>query len=162
MEAVVGPPGSGKVLLVLTERVTRFEHIILMSDKTAKSVCRAPDRLERFCGSRFNALFKSLTCDNGCEFADADGIAKSCRRKGDRTLIFYAHPYCASERGSNENANRLIRRFLPKGTNLSSLKQVDVDHLASWMNRYPRKLLNGHAPLNLTKEYNSHFRKISA
>lgn len=162
MDTVVGPPGSGKVLFVLTERVTRSEHIILMPDKTAKSVCRALDRLERFYGSRFNTLFKSLTCDNGCEFADAEGITKYCRRKGDRTLLFYAHPYCASERGSNENANRLVRRFLPKGTNLSSLRQEDVDHLASWMNRYPRKLLNGHSPLNLTKEYNFHFRKILA
>lgn len=162
MDTVVGPPGSGKVLLVLTERVTRFEHIVLMPDKTAKSVCRALDRLERFYGSRFKDLFKSITCDNGCEFADSEGIAKSCRRKGDRTLLFYAHPYCASERGSNENANRLIRRFLPKGTNLSSLKQEDVDHLASWMNRYPRKILDGHSPLNLAKEYNFHFRKISA
>lgn len=162
MDTVVGPPGSGKVLLVLTERVTRFEHIILMPDKTSRSVCRALDRLERFYGPRFKGLFKSITCDNGCEFSDASGIVKSCRSKGDRTTLFYAHPYCASERGSNENANRLIRRFLPKGTNLSPLKQADLDHLASWMNRYPRKILNGLSPLKITKAYNFHFRKQKA
>lgn len=162
MDTVVGPPGSGKVLLVLTERVTRFEHIILMPDKTARSACRAIDRLERFYGTRFKELFKSITCDNGCEFSDSSGIVKSCRCKGERTILFYAHPYCASERGSNENANRLIRRFLPKGTDLSPLRQADLDLLASWMNRYPRKILDGLSPLKLTKAYNFHFRKQKA
>lgn len=60
MDTVVGPPGSGKVLLVLTERVTRFEHIILMPNKTAKSVCRALDRLERFYGSRLKTSSSPL------------------------------------------------------------------------------------------------------
>ena len=60
--------------------------------------------------ARFKELFKSITCDNECEFLDAEGIVKSCLGEGPRTSLYYAHPYCASERGSNENANRLIRR----------------------------------------------------
>lgn len=159
MDTVVGPPGSKGVLLVLTERVTRFEHIIVMPDKTAKSVCRALDRLERHYGASFKLLFKSITCDNGCEFSNARGIVKSCRTKGNRTTLFYAHPYCASERGSNENANRLIRRFIPKGTDFSSLNQRDVDHLAMWMNRYPRKIFNGLSALNLASAYTFHSRR---
>lgn len=162
MDTVVGPPGSKHVLLVLTERVTRFEHILILKDKSARSVCKALDRLERYYGSRFNELFKSITCDNGCEFSDAVGIVKSCRRKSPRTRLFYAHPYCASERGSNENANRLIRRFLPKGTNLASLRQCDLDHLAMWMNRYPRKILNGASAFQLFKAYSFHCRKSAA
>ena len=92
-----------------------------------------------------------------------NGIIKSCRRKDfARTQLFYAHPYCASERGSNENANRLIRRFLPKGTNLSSLTQKDLDHLAMWMNKYPRKLHDGSSAWQLSKVYSYHFNRISA
>lgn len=162
MDTVVGPPGSKHVLLVLTERVTRFEHILILKDKSASSVCKALDRLERYYGSRFKDLFKSITCDNGCEFSDAASIIKSCRCKTPRTLLFYAHPYCASERGSNENANRLIRRFLPKGTNLASLRQRDLDHLAMWMNRYPRKILNGSSAFHLFKDYSFHCRKSAA
>lgn len=86
-------------------------------------------------------------------------LVKSCRTKGNRTTLFYAHPYCASERGSNENANRLIRRFIPKGTDFSSLNQRDVDHLAMWMNRYPRKILNGLSALNLASAYTFHSRR---
>ena len=118
MDTVVGPPGSSHVLLVLTERKTRIEHILLMKDKSQKSVCMALNTLERYYGAKFYDLFKSITCDNGTEFLDAAGIIKSCRRKKlSRTQLFYAHPYCASERGSNENANRLIRRFCLKEQN---------------------------------------------
>ena len=163
MDTVVGPPGSSHVLLVLTERKTRIEHILLMKDKTQQSVCKALNSLERYYGARFYELFKSITCDNGTEFLDAAGITKSCRRKDfARTQLFYAHPYCASERGSNENANRLIRRFLPKGTYLSSLTQKDLDHLAMWMNKYPRKLHDGSSAWQLTKVYSYHFNRISA
>ena len=162
MDTVVGPPGSTHVLLVLTERQTRIEHILLMKDKSQQSVRKALNRLERYYGSRFPKLFKSITCDNGTEFLDSHGICKSCRTKGLRTQLFYAHPYCASERGSNENANKLIRRFLPKGTDLSALTQKDLDHLAMWMNKYPRKLLDGHSAWQLAKVYSFHFNRIFA
>ncbi len=162
MDTVVGPPGSSHVLLVLTERKTRIEHIILMKDKSQNSVRLALNRLERYYGADFPLLFKTITCDNGSEFLDAAGIRKSCRNKGFRTDLFYAHPYCASERGSNENANRLIRRFLPKGTDISKLSQRELDHLAMWMNHYPRKLHDGRSAWQLTKVYSYHFNRISA
>lgn len=148
--------------LVLTERKTRIEHILLMKDKSQQSVRKALNRLERHYGAKFTELFKSITCDNGTEFLDSQGICKSCRNKGFRTLLYYAHPYCASERGSNENANRLIRRFLPKGTELSVLTQRDLDHLAMWMNKYPRKLLDGRSSWQLAKVYSFHFNRILA
>lgn len=76
--------------------------------------------------------------------------------------FFYAHPYCASERGSNENANRLIRRFLPKGTDFSSFSQSDFDFLAMWINKYPRKLHAGRSAWQLANVYSSHFNKSIA
>jgi len=77
MDTVVDPPGSKAVLLVLTERVSRFEHIIPMKDKSQKSVRLALHRLERHYGARFPLLFKSITCDNGSEFLDSAAICNS-------------------------------------------------------------------------------------
>jgi 2,3-bisphosphoglycerate-independent phosphoglycerate mutase len=65
----------------------------------------------------------------------------SVRKPGtQRTKIFYAHPFSAWERGTNENANKLIRRFIPKGTDISKLKQKDIRRIENWMNNYPRKI----------------------
>nr|WP_242866741.1 hypothetical protein [Abyssisolibacter fermentans] len=53
--------------------------------------------------------------DNGNEFVNQEIIEKSCRLKSKRTTAYYAHPYSSWKRGSNENANKLMRRFITKG-----------------------------------------------
>ena len=73
--------------------------------------------------------------------ADCAGMESSCRRSGARTHVYYCHPYSAYERGSNEAANRIIRRFLPKGTDFSSLTRQKVKEIEAWMNDYPREKL---------------------
>ena len=154
MDLVVAARGGKKALLVLTERVTRFQHIILIKDKTQKSVISAINRLERRLGKeRFHSLFQSITCDNGVEFQNFEGIEKSVFSKNEkRTNVYFAHPYSSFERGSNENANRLIRRFLPKGTSFDKLRQRDVQRLAYWMNKNPRKILGGMSAKDKAKE----------
>lgn len=62
---------------MLSERVTRREIIIRIKDGRAETVVQALDRLERIYGAAFYTVFKSITVDNGSEFADADGIARS-------------------------------------------------------------------------------------
>ena len=64
----------------------------------------------------FKKIFKSITADGGSEFMDFDGIEKSPSGEK-RTELYFAHPYCASERSTNENLNRMLRRFFPKGSN---------------------------------------------
>lgn len=143
MDCVVGKKETRKTLLVFTERYTRQEIVILMKDKTANSVVKAIDKLECQLGSRkFKSLFKSITVDNGCEFQDFKGIERSVFTKAKRTQVYFCHPYSSYERGSNENANKLIRRHYPKGTSFDSLKQSDVDKLQDWVNNYPRKIFN--------------------
>ena len=63
--------------------------------------------------------------------------------KGKRTKVYYAHPYSAWERGSNENANKLIRRFVPKGTDIGRLTHKEIKRIERWMNDYPRAILCG-------------------
>ena len=79
--------------------------------------------------------------DNGREFLDWEAIEKSVISKETRTLVYFAHPYSSWERGTNENQNRMIRRFIPKGTDISKLSDKDIETIEKWMNNYPRKIL---------------------
>lgn len=139
MDLVVG---SGKAcLLVMTERVSRKELICKVPDKKQQSVKEALDKLERRHRGQFGKLFKSFTMDNGSEFIDSKSLEASCLRLGKkRTVCYYAHPYSAWERGSNENANKLIRRFIPKGTDIGKLNNRDIKRIEQWMNNYPRRM----------------------
>jgi IS30 family transposase len=102
-----------RTLLVLTERLSRREILIRMKDGTAASVARALDGLEEKYGDAFYALFRSITVDNGSEFADCAGMERSARRDGTRTKLYYCHPQSAWERGSNEKQNAMLRRLVP-------------------------------------------------
>lgn len=140
MDCVVGKAGTKKTLLVLTERYSRFELIRLMPDKTMASVVNALDGIEcKFGTDAFRSLFKSVTVDNGSEFSDAAGMERSIDG-GRRTSIYFCHPYSAYERGSNENANKLIRRHYPKGTSFERVTHKAVRKLQDWINNYPREI----------------------
>ena len=141
MDTVVGARGvSKKSLLVLTERKTRKEIIMLLKDHTAAAVVKALDKLERKLGKKFREIFKSITVDNGSEFADWEGMERSRRGKKKRTKIYYCHPYSSWERGSNENQNKLVRRHIPKGINFDDKTQHDIDNITEWINNYPRRI----------------------
>lgn len=140
MDTVVGRKKSKPVLLVLTERLTRKEIILKMKDRTASSTVKAIDRLERRYGkSFFKALFKTITVDNGVEFADCAGLESSIHG-GQRTNIYYCHPYSSWERGSNENQNGLLRRPFPKGTDFTRVTNKAVAAAEAWLNGYPRAI----------------------
>lgn len=142
MDCVVGK--SKKTLLVLTERLTREEIIIPMKDKTTQSVALALDKVERKYGKAFPLIFKSITVDNGSEFASCSDIERSVYGDFKRTKMYYCHPYSSYERGSNENQNRLIRRHLPKGTNFDRISLNSLRCIEKWINNYPRKIFDYH------------------
>lgn len=149
MDCVVGGKGTGSaVLLTLTERKSRIERIIKLPQKTQDAVVAALDVIERQIGRKeFARTFKSITVDNGCEFLNYAGIERSIQsRKKARTIIYYAHPYSSWERGTNENMNRMIRRFIPKGSDISQFGKQDIKRIEEWLNNYPRKILNYRTP----------------
>lgn len=134
--------GSNKTtLLVLSERLTRKEIIFKMESQKCVNVISCLNKLELRFGRKFKQVFKSITMDNGSEFADYIGIEKSIYGKGKRTTTYYCHPYCSSERGTNERLNREIRRLIPKGSNLSKYTDADIQHVEDWVNNYPREVL---------------------
>lgn len=145
MDLVVGPLGSSVALLVLTERLTRYEIIEPVKNHSAAEVVRALNRIEREMGASFYGVFHSITVDNGVEFSDHKGMEKALYRVGNRTKIYYCHGYAPHERGTNENQNLFIRRKYPKGTNFDKVKPTrrELAYLASWINDYPRRLFGG-------------------
>lgn len=141
--SVKGKRKTTRALLTLTERKTRKEIIIAIPNRKAETVVKALDALERKLGARrFRAIFKSITFDNGTEFAAAEELERSCVNKRlPRTKVYFCHPYSSWERGTNENTNGMIRRRFPKGTNFAAVTNAQIAQAENWINNYPRKIL---------------------
>jgi IS30 family transposase len=127
-DIVVGKQGKDEVLLTLTERKTRKGFVVRMPNREASITLSI---LNNFVQK--HTWVKSITFDNGVEFAHAHKLP---------TPVYYAHPYSAWERGSNEHFNGMLRRFIKKGKPISSCSQEEIDKAVDWINNYPRKLLN--------------------
>ena len=129
-------------LLVLTERSTRKEIIRIIKNKTQKEVIKALNTIEKSIGvKKFRSQFKSITTDNGSEFLDYKGIEESyTKSKIKRTTQYYADAYSSWQRGTNENTNKMIRRFLPKGTSFKGISAKEIEQIEKWINNYPRKI----------------------
>lgn len=153
MDTVKGQRGVTKsCMLVLTERKTRDEIIIKMKNQGAASVVEALDRLERKYGDMFYKIFRSITVDNGVEFADYEGLERSVLKEGKRTFVFYCHPYSSWERGTNENNNRLIRRHIPKGVDFDDTTDAEIAYIEEWINNYPRGIFDYKTSAELFEE----------
>lgn len=162
MDCVEGAKKTKGTLLVLTERLTRFEIVRKIKDKTAKSVIKALNMLEREYSSRlFRVVFKTITVDNGSEFSDYLGIETAINGKLKRTEVFYCHPYSSWERGSNENQNKLVRRHYPKGFDFSKVTQKQITKLQNWINDYPRKMFNYASSADLFEAYLNEINLVS-
>ena len=134
--------GSKKRFLTMTERMSRADLMFLMPDGTMASVVAVLDTLEKKLGAvNFRRIFQTITVDNGSEFQDWEGMTQTM--DGERTHIYYCHPYSAFERGSNENGNRMIRRRVPKGTDFTGITEADTLEVQRWVNEYPCGILSG-------------------
>jgi IS30 family transposase len=137
IDLVVGKQGTKPVVLTLVERKSRKSIYVLLKNKTQGEVIEALRRIQKRNGGDFSEVFKTITSDNGSEFLDSEGM-KNAIKCGE---IYYAHPYSSWERGSNENGNRMLRRFIPKGKDLSELTEEELQTYENWVNNYPRRIL---------------------
>lgn len=118
-------------LMTLTERYSRTEIIVKIPDYHAGTCLKAlQDTIDDYGAKEF----ESITFDNGSEFAKLSEIVG--------TQIYFAHPYSPWERGTNENANGLLREFFPKGKSLRAVTLVEIQAVQSALNHRPRRILN--------------------
>ena len=152
-DCVKGRQGTTTSLLTLTERKTLEEIIIKLERATQEEVKKAIDGLEKKYGAEFKIKFKTITFDNGSEFLDWKSLEVSVfERNKQRLTTYFAHAYSAWERGSNENLNRIIRRFIPKGADIADFDRHEIKRIEKWINNYPRKLFGYKTASQMAKE----------
>lgn len=159
-DLVVSGEEGHACLLTLVERKTRYIVSTWLPDKKQQSIASGLDSIERRFGDGFEKVFKTLTLDNGMEFRDTRSLMRSCyahKRNGDGeggrfVAVYYAHPYCSCERGSNENANRMMRWRFKKGTNLDMVEDAQVQEHTRFLNSYPRGIFGGKSAKALFKK----------
>jgi IS30 family transposase len=152
-DTVKGPRGAKTGLFTMTERKTREEIIIKVKQATQEAMQEAIDGLEVQHGDHFKVKFKSITFDNGVEFLGWKSLEVSILKSEERrTTIYFAHSYSSWERGTNENQNRMIRRFVPKGVNIADFSDKEIQEIEDWMNNYPRKILGYKTANEVAKE----------
>jgi len=86
-------------------------------------------------------LRRSVTFDNGKEFAEHDKFARACHLE-----VYFALPYRSWQRGTNENTNGLLRKFFPKGTDFRRISHQEVARVEKLLNERPRKRLGYRTP----------------
>ena len=133
IDTVLGKNEADEVLLTLDERKTRKRYIMRLPAKKAQCVTEALKSLKQYYGDKFAQVFKSITADNGSEFANLSSIG---------VPIYFAHPYSSWERGTNERQNGLVRFFIPKGKPISQVSDRTIKRVEDWINKIPRKLFN--------------------
>ena len=153
MDTIVGKDGKGAIV-TLTERST---NMILMErlpqGKHPEPLAKVVIRLL----FPYRHTIRSITTDNGSEFCAHKTISKALAPKGSKNpnLVYFADSYASWQKGAIENANKLIRQYIPKGTDFSSLSDRFIHQIQIKINRRPRKKLNFESPKTVF------FRKIA-
>ena len=129
---------NASALGTLVERTTRFTLLVPLKAKDAGAVRRAFARELRTLPAQ---LRRSLTYDQGQEMREHRLFTKQTKMR-----VYFAHPQCPWERGTNENTNGLLRQFFPTGTRFNQLSRSEIKRVQAMFNDRPRKVLNWHSP----------------
>lgn len=135
--------GGKACVVTLVERKSGFVLIGKLADRTTASLNgRVIHLINQHAGP-----FATITSDNGTEFHDYKQIEEHTS-----AVFYFATPHHSWERGSNENANGLIRQYLPKGQSMAGLSQHLCNSIARKLNTRPRKRLGFRTPLEVFNE----------
>jgi len=148
IDTVVGrKAGKESVVLTLVEKVTDYYIAIKIPGKESEYVNAALEVLREEYGDKFPEVFKTITADNGSEFADLSELEPY------GIGIYFAHPYSSWERAQNERHNRLFRRYVPKGVSIENYSANQILWFADEMNGLPRKHLGYSTPEDLFDDF---------
>jgi IS30 family transposase len=136
--------GHRQAIVTLTERKSRFSMLRKVEQRKAHLVSAAVIDLLQPVADRSH----TITGDNGKEFAEHERIAQELE-----VSFFFAHPYAAWERGANENMNGLVRQYIPKNRDLSSVTDDELVQIMNKLNHRPRKCLDFKTPFEVFFEH---------
>lgn len=136
---------SKAALHSMTERVTRLLRLSKLESKSAAETNRAVAKALKNLPAKAK---RTLTLDNGTENASHEELTKTLGIK-----CYFADPYAAWQRGSNEQINGLIRRYLPKGTDFSKIDKDQIKKIEKLINNRPRKCLGFKTPLEVARSF---------
>lgn len=143
-DTMLGRKRKGEpAVFTIVERLTGHYLCIRADDKTTTGVTGAMRWLHRLFGSKFSQVFRSITNDNGGEFADFSSF------EAYGTEVYFAYPYSAGERPVNERTNRILRRFIPKGKSIAAYSHEQILAFADEINALSRKRFGYHTPEEL-------------
>ena len=148
---VSGRSGKG-ILLVVVDRKTRLTFLELILKSSQAEVTKACLRIKQ----RYPE-WRSLTVDNDILFQHHSELARGLGIK-----IYFCFPGHAWEKGQVENTNRYIRRYIPKGSNLSRYSKTEIRNLEAWLNRRFLKILNYATPQEVMNEHRKRKQRRSA
>lgn len=140
LDTVVGPQGTKGAIVSMVDRSSKYTYLVKINSRAAAEVTAA---LVSKLGSTGEAVY-TLTADNGMEFSQHSVVSQSLN-----AAFYFANPYHSWERGLNEHTNGLVRQYLPKGQELSSIAQQTLDEIADLLNNRPRKSLNFSTPIEV-------------
>jgi IS30 family transposase len=126
-----------QAILSLVERKSKLCFLKKVERNTAQAVEQAIEELLLPVAGRVY----TITSDNGREFANHQSIEKKLQAN-----FYFAHPFAAWERGTNENTNGLVRQYFPKGSDFSKITEADIQQVTARLNNRPRKRLNYRTP----------------
>ena len=129
---------NASALGTLVERTTRFTLLVPLKARDAATVRQAFARELRTLPAQ---LRRSLTYDQGQEMREHRLFTKQTQMR-----VYFAHPHCPWERGTNENTNGLLRQFFPKGTRFNQVSRKEIKQVQAMLNDRPRKVINWHSP----------------
>jgi len=125
-------------IATVVERATRFTVLVQLDGRDMNTVTAG---LSRTMTRLPEQLRRSLTWDRGMELAGHKVVTANTGLD-----VYFADPRSPWQRGTNENTNRLLRQYLPKGTSMAGLTQDDLDRIAAKLNTRPRKTLDYDTP----------------
>jgi IS30 family transposase len=144
---------KASALGTLVDRTTRFTVLVPLKAKDASTVRQAFAAELRTLPAQVR---QSLTYDHGQEMVEHRLFTQQTQMQ-----VYFAHPHCPWERGTNENTNGLLRQFFPKGTDFHRLSRAQIKHVQALFNDRPRKVLNWHSPAKVFRDVLSQHGRVA-
>lgn len=162
-DVMESPRGIDANVSAHIERKTRFTKLEKLANKKAQTKQKSMQKTLKTVQSIskiMKPIIKSVTYDNGSENTNHQELAKNLKIKG-----YVCHPYHSWEKGSVENVIGRVRRFIPKGTDLTTISDEYLQQVENWINNAPLKCLNWQTPNEaMQKEVNKYkfrnYRKV--